>query len=290
MTDDPATQFPANADQAAYWNASAGAEWVALQAELDQRFRLLTDELIARAAIVSGERALDIGCGTGATTLALAERVGPDGSVLALDISEPMLALARRRCAERHYDHVRFVHADAQTHRFESAGRDLLMSRLGVMFFADPVAAFANLKGALRPGGRIAFVCGGPLERNPWVALPLAVGVRHLGPSTPQPPRAPGPLALSEPDYIEEILNAAGFAAVAIDTASIEILGAADAAAEALFACLVGPLARLIRERSADAALQHAMVGEITADFAPYQTGAGVRIPATLHYVTAIRP
>ena len=194
----------------------------------------------------SGERAIDVGCGTGATTLAIAERVGAPGAVLAIDISEPMLAVAHRRSAERGHAQVQFLRADAQTHPFAPAAHDLLISRFGVMFFADPVAAFANLRSALRPGGRLAFVCWAALEDNPWFALPLAVGERRLGPPDPQPPRAPGPLAFSEPGYVEEILSAAGFADVAIDTAPTHLQGAASAAAEADFACLVGPLTRLI--------------------------------------------
>ena len=290
VTEELTTRFPANAEQAEYWNATAGAQWVAHQGELDERFRLVTDRLIACAAVAAGERAVDVGCGTGATTLALAEQVGADGRVLALDISEPMLALARRRCAERGHGNVSFVHADAQTHGFDHAAHDLLVSRLGVMFFADPVAAFANLESALRPGGRIAFACWASLERNPWFALPLAVGARRLGPPEPQPPRTPGPLALAETDYIAEILSAAGFGALAIDSATVEIPGAASAAAEAEFACLVGPLARLIRTREPDAATRDAMAAEIAAQFRPYETATGVRIPATLHFVTAARP
>ncbi len=158
------------------------------------------------------------------------------------------------------------------------------------MFFSDPVAAFANLMSALRPGGRLAFVCWAPLADNPWFALPLAVGVRWLGAPEPQPPRAPGPLALAETDYVEEILTAAGFAAVTIETATTEMPGAATAEAEAEFACEVGPLTRLLHAREPDPATRQAIALEIGERFRPYQSADGVRIPATLHYVTAVRP
>ena len=192
-----AERFAANPDQAEYWNSAPAEKWVSHQADFDQRLGPLGSALIGRAAVRRGERVIDIGCGTGATTMELAELVGPEGSVLALDLSQPMLALARRRSAERGLGNVCFLCADAQSHRFEAAAHDLLISRFGVMFFSDPVAAFANLRTALRSGGRLGFVCWAALERNPWFALPLAVGERMLGPAEPHPPRAPRPQALN---------------------------------------------------------------------------------------------
>jgi SAM-dependent methyltransferase len=289
MTDDLAARFPANPEQAAYWNVRA-EQWLAHQAALDARLALVGAELLARAAPRPAERALDVGCGTGATTLELAEQVGRHGSVLAIDISEPMLGLARRRSIERGHDHVRFLCADAQSHGFEPAAHDLMLSRFGVMFFSDPVAAFANLKRALRPGGRLAFVCWAPLEDNPWFALPLAVGARWLGPPDPQPPRAPGPLAFAETGYVEEILVAAGFTGLAIETIATLLPGAPTAEEEAAFACLVGPLTRLIQTRAPDPATREAIAREVAEGFRPYQSAAGVQLPGMFHYVTATRP
>jgi SAM-dependent methyltransferase len=290
MTDELATRFPANPDQAAYWNTARGVRWVSHQAGLDARLAVASEVLVGRAAPCPGERVIDVGCGTGATILAVAERVGVRGSVLAVDISEPMLALARRRSAERGQRQVRFLRADAQTHPFEPGAHDLLISRLGVMFFSDPVAAFANLLSALRSGGRLAFVCWAPLDANPWFSESLAVGARWLGPPEPQPPHAPGPFAFAETGYVEEILAAAGFAGIGIETLSVDLAGAASAEEEAEFACVVGPLTRLIQDRSPDPATRQAMVEDVAGRFRPYQDAAGVRIPATLHYVTATRP
>ncbi len=290
MSSDPAAQFPANPDQAAYWNTARGEQWVIHQAALDARLALVGAALLDRAAARPGERVVDVGCGTGATTLEVAEQVGARGSVLAVDISEPMLALAQHRSAERGHEHVRFLHADGQSHDFDAAAYDLLLSRFGVMFFSDPVAAFGNLKRALRVGGRLAFVCWGPLEDNPSFALPLAVGVRWLGPPEPQPPRAPGPLAFAETGYIEEILTAAGFAELRIETATTDLPGAATAEEEAAFACEVGPLTRLIQTRPPDPATRQSLVEEIATRLRPYQSVAGVRLPAMLHYVMATRP
>jgi SAM-dependent methyltransferase len=289
MSDEFAERFPANADQAGYWNLR-GEQWVTHQAALDARLAPVAEELLTRAGLRRGQRVIDVGCGTGATTLAIAEQVGPEGAVLAVDISAPMLALARRRVAERSLDHVRFLNADAQSHGFEPASHDLLLSRFGVMFFGDPVAAFANLMSALRPGGRLALVCWAPLDDNPWFKEPLAAGIRRLGPPEPQPPRAPGPLALAETGYIDEILSGAGFVERRIETVTTQLAGAATAEEEAAFACQVGPLTRLLQASEPDPATRQSILDEVTERFRRYQGGTGVRIPATLHYVSARRP
>jgi SAM-dependent methyltransferase len=158
------------------------------------------------------------------------------------------------------------------------------------MFFDDPVAAFANLAGALRPGGHLAFVSWGPLENNPWFMLPLEVAVPRLGPPDPQPPRAPGPLALSEPDYIHDILTGAGFVEVAIERVDTHLPGARSTRDEAELMSLFGPLARLLRERGADEATRATLIAELADRLAPYATPGGVRLPAVAHLVTATAP
>jgi SAM-dependent methyltransferase len=290
MSDDLATRFPANPAQAEYWNTGRGEQWVTHQEALDARFAGVRDQLLARAAVRPGERALDIGCGTGATTLALAAQVGPGGAVLALDISAPMLELARRRCVAQGLAQVRFVDGDAQSHAFERAAYDLLVSRFGVMFFSDPVAAFANLGQALRPGGRLAFACWGPLADNPWFGLPLAAGAEALGEPDPEPPRAPGPLAFAETAYVEKILGDAGFAGIQIETLAELLPCAPTAEEEAAFARVVGPLARLVSSRSPDPPTLARITDALTERFRPYQSAAGLRVPATLHYVAARKP
>jgi SAM-dependent methyltransferase len=284
VADQPAS---ANAAQAEYWNSGPAQTWINCQAALDQRLAPLTELLMARAGVRSGDCVIDVGCGTGTTTLQLAAGVGAHGSVLAIDISEPLLALARRRCLEQGHANVRLIRADAQTHRFERGCHDLAVSRFGVMFFDDPVGAFRNLASALRPGGRLAFSSWAPLEANPWFALPLQVGIERFRPPAPQPPRAPGPLALSEPDYIEEILSAAGFADLRIERAETWLRGAPSPHEEAELAGQVGPLARLLRERNADDAARADLVGELARRFAPHLTGDGMRLPALVHLVTA---
>jgi SAM-dependent methyltransferase len=290
MAAHPPQDRAANADQAEYWNSPSGQRWITWQEALDQRFAPLTELLMARAAVRAGECAIDVGCGTGTTTLQLAAAVGAHGSVLGIDISEPLLAAARRRCLHGGQANVRLIRADAQTHRFERGCHDVVVSRFGVMFFDDPISAFRNLAGALRPRGRVAFVSWGPLEANPWFTLPLQVGIERLGPPEPQPPRAPGPLALSEPDYVDEVLSAAGFAAVRIDQVNTLLPGARSTRDEAELMSLFGPLARLVRERGADEATRLALADELAHRLAPYATADGVRLPAAVHLVTAAMP
>jgi SAM-dependent methyltransferase len=239
------------------------------------------------AAVGAGEAVLDVGCGTGATLLRLAELAGPAGQVLGCDVSAPMLALARQRAAG--IAHVGIMQADAQAHRFPAAAFDAVVSRFGVMFFADPVAAFANLRQALRPGGRVAFVCWAPLADNPFFRLPMQAAVRRLGPVEPAPPRAPGPMAFGEPDYVREILAGAGYHDIVIDERRPDLLGLPTPAATADFVCEMGPVARLIAERQADGATAAAVHADIAEAFAAYQRDGRVRIPCCLYIVRARR-
>jgi SAM-dependent methyltransferase len=171
----------ANAAQREYWNTVAGPRWVGLAGFVEARVRKVNDLLLARSAVVPGEKVLEVGCGTGAATVPLAEAVGDTGEVVGVDISEPMLAGARQRISQSGLGNITLLQADAQTYRFEPESFDLLTSRFGVMFFSDPVAAFRNLRGALRPGGRLCFACWAPLAENRQWLISYEVAVRHLG-------------------------------------------------------------------------------------------------------------
>lgn len=206
----------ANAEQQEYWNTVAGPRWVGLGGFVERRVRAVNDLLLARSAVSPGERVLEIGCGTGAATVPFAEAVGERGEVVGVDISEPMLAGARKRIAESGPRNISLLQADAQTHRFEPNSFDLITSRFGVMFFADPIAAFSNLLSAARPDGRLCFACWARLEDNRHWLIPYEVVLRHLGPPAPKPPHAPGPMAFADPDYVRSFLGAAGFEAIEI--------------------------------------------------------------------------
>ncbi len=278
----------ANTAQQEYWNTVAGPRWVGLGGAVERRVQRVNDLLLARAGARAGERVLEIGCGTGAATVPFAEAVGERGRVVGIDISEPMLAAARQRIAESGLDNVTLLQADAQVHRFEAGHFDLITSRFGVMFFADPVAAFSNLLPAARPDGRLCFVCWAPLEENRHWLIPYEVALRHLGPPAPTPPHMPGPLAFSDPGYVRSILDSAGFADVVIDRETPDIIGATPEE-EAEHACIMGPPARLIDEKKPDDAVRATIRREIGEAFAAYARNGAMLLPSTVFLVTARR-
>ncbi len=239
-----------NADQVAYWNASAGPSWVAAQAVLDAQLKDLGLAAITALAPKVGETLIDIGCGCGDTTMELAQRVGPAGAVVGVDISKPMLELARARASGAGFRQIAFLQADAQTHAF--APVDGAYSRFGVMFFEDPPAAFANVRKAFRPGGRLAFVCWRAMAENAWMFhRPAGGGAADLFPATTPPtPGAPGPFAFADPKRVRGILEAAGFGDIAIEPHDQEI-GWPDVDTALQIVVSVGALAAALRENPA---------------------------------------
>ena len=175
-----------NADQKAFWNGAAGERWADPAGAHRRGLAPATAAALAVAAPAAGTGVLDVGCGAGASVLALAEAVGPSGRVLGVDVSRPLLEVAERRAAQAGLVQARFLLADAATHAFAPGGVELVFSRFGVMFFADPAGAFRNIRTALRTGGRLAFVCWQPLAANPWVRVPLEA-LRPLLPSPEAP-------------------------------------------------------------------------------------------------------
>ena len=204
------SQTQSNADQIAYWNTDAGQKWAAGQERLDAMLAPISAELIKTAAVRSGERVLDVGCGCGDTSIRLAK----DGArVTGVDISRPMLARAKARAERAGTKDLEFIEADAAAHRFAEPF-DLLFSRFGVMFFADPDAAFANMRKALKTGGRVAFVCWRDWRENEWVRVPISAVRPHLPPQPQLGPEDPGPFAFADLARVRRILAAGGFDAI----------------------------------------------------------------------------
>ena len=279
----------ANTAQHQYWNTVAGPRWVGLGGFVERRVGAVNDLLLARSRVAAGESVLEIGCGTGATTVPLAEAVGPNGRVVAVDLSEPMLEGARKRVAETGLSNITLLPTDAQVHPFAPDEFDLITSRFGVMFFADPFAAFSNLLPAAPPGGRLCFVCWAPLKDNQHWLIPYEVALRHLGPPAPQPHRAPGPMAFADPDYVRSILDTAGFAEVEIARETPLITGSTPEE-EAEHACIMGPSGRLIDEKKPEEALRERIRQEMVEAFAAYARGKEILLPSTVFVVTARRP
>lgn len=245
-----------NAYQVADWNGQSGERWVANQARLDAMVSVFGQAAIEAAAPMTGERVLDVGCGAGASSLALAARVGAGGQVLGVDISEPLIGRARA-LAPRDKP-VLFQVADASSAELPEGAFDILFSRFGVMFFDDPTAAFAHMRRALRPGGRVAFVCWRSAAENDWVRLPMGALKGILAPSAPPDPEAPGPFSFGDRGRVSRILTAAGFADIAIAPFDASVPfgegGTRDAAIDdaVKMTLEVGPLSRALADQPDD--------------------------------------
>ena len=278
----------ANARQRRYWNEIAGPRWVAAPGFRERRNQESLALLLARLGLTGGESVLEIGCGTGALTLPMSAAVGEHGHVVAIDISEPMLGLARQRVAERGLHNVTLQLGDAQVFAFEKAAFDLATSRMGVMFFADPAAAFRNIGTAVKPGGRLVFACWAPLAENRHWLISYDVAERYLGPPAPPPAHDPGPLAFGDPGYVNRVLSAAGFAEVNIDRVHPMIV-CGSPEEEARQALMMGPTARLIEEKKPPESIRQKIAQEIEAAFAAAGSGP-LRLPATIFVVAARWP
>ncbi|MGD0722971.1 MAG: class I SAM-dependent methyltransferase [Roseiarcus sp.] len=275
-----------NADQAAYWNGPGGRQWTDRQELQDAVLAPVSDVLFEHAAIAPGERILDIGCGCGATTLEAARRVGPAGAALGLDLSEAMLARARARTPAG--APVSFVVGDASIYSFPPGRADLLMSRFGVMFFADPAASFANMRAGLRHGGRVALACWREPRLNPWLMLPLHEAYK-FAPRLPElGPEDPGPFAFASRARVDRVLGEAGFsefAAHPVDmTLDIAVGRGLDAAVEGALA--IGPASRALEDQPA--AARAAAAAAIRAALAPFRQGGRVALGAAIWIVTAV--
>lgn len=251
-----------NTDQIDYWNGPAGQKWVDQSARLDAMLAPFAEQVIARAAIGAGERALDIGCGAGAMTLMATRAAGGETGALGVDVSEPLLALARRRAQEAGLPAL-FELGDASEY-VASKPADLVISRFGVMFFAEPAAAFANISRSVRPGGRAVFICWQALQANDWAFAPLQAALPFLPePPTPADPTAPGPFAFQDKDRVAAILSEAGWQNVAVDAVEGDLtLPGEDVETSAGFMMQLGPLSRLMAQQEIDPAPVHEALAE----------------------------
>jgi len=274
-----------NTDQIAYWNGPGGQRWSDRQQMQDILLAPVRDILIDRAGAKASDRVIDVGCGCGATTIAFAQAVGPGGHVLGVDISAPMLARAKQMALPRLS--VEFVLADATVYAFDPASFDLVASRFGVMFFADPVLSFANLRRALRPTGRLAFACWREPRDNPWLMTPLQAAYQHVPKLPQQGAEDPGPFAFASEARVKNILDAAGFSAIELERCDllldIAIGGGLDAAVKS--ALEIGPASRALEGQPAE--LRAAAAGAIRAALEPHVRGQTVPLAGSIWIVTA---
>jgi len=277
-----------NADQIAYWNGPAGQRWVRRQEEQDALLAPVAELLLERAAPRGGEVVLDIGCGWGGIAIALAGRVAPAGRVLGVDVSELMLARARQLAPPGLP--IEFVLGDATVYPFVPGKADLLVSRFGVMFFADPARSFANMRKALRPGARVVFACWREPRENPWLMLPLQEAYRHV-PRLPETgPEDPGAFSFAVEARVRDILGSAGFAAVQLEPVGLTLDIAVGRGLDAAVATAtgIGPTSRALEGQPQ--ALQAAALQSIRTALEPYRTGNRVPLPGAIWIVTATNP
>jgi len=282
---EPPTGHDQNEDQIAYWNGPGGQHWTDRQQVQDAMLAPVSDILIERAKARAGERIVDVGCGCGATTIALGQTVGPTGHVFGIDISAPMLARARQVAPAGLP--IDFVLADATIYPFDVGSFDLLVSRFGVMFFAQPAVSFANIRKALRPSGRLAFACWREPRENPWMMTSLQAAYKHV-PKLPQlGPEDPGPFAFASEARVVGILSEAGFSGIAMEPCNLSLDVAVgrglDAAVEG--ALEIGPASRALEGHPPD--VRAAAANSIREALAPFARGQAVPLSASIWIVTA---
>ena len=272
------------AEQAAYWNGPGGQGWLAsYHQRIERSIADLGKDLLAAAAVRPGEHVIDVGCGMGGTTAELARAVGPTGHVLGVDISEPLVEAAR----SHRVDNATFVVGDAVTYPFKAATYDLVFSRFGVMFFADPVAAFKNLRHALKPAGRLVFLCWRTSQENPWGLVPLRAAAPFLPPLARPGPEDPGQYSFGDRARVERILKEAGFGTPSIEPLDRPIWMGSTAAEVAANIGRFGPLARAFIDAGPEAVEKaKAAVAEVLA---PHQGPHGVMLPGACWLVRASR-
>jgi ubiquinone/menaquinone biosynthesis C-methylase UbiE len=235
-----------HADQVEFWNGVGGARWVSNQKRTEGMISGVADLAIERAAIKAGETVIDIGCGCGGTTVEIAKLVGPAGHVTGADVSAPILAVAAERLAG--FSNAETVLADAATYDFPPGAADLLFSRFGVMFFGDPPTAFANMKKALKPSGRVVFACWRPPNENPWMVAPLEATYKHVPPLPQLGPDDPGPFSFGKQERVTRILTEAGFNTPNFESVDLTFDLAGGRGLDAAVACALelGPSARAL--------------------------------------------
>lgn len=256
------------AEQAEFWNGPGGKMWLAAYARIERGIQGFGEAALAAADARPGERVLDIGCGTGGTTAALARAVGAGGRVLGVDISEPLVGAARAQGLAN----ATFEIGDAAAWPFESGSFDLVFSRFGVMFFGDPVAAFANIRRAMRADGRLVFICWRTPPENPWAAVPMRAAQPHLPPIERPGPEDPGQYSFGDRARVERILTQSGFRDVAIEPVDRMLTQGKDIPEVLERVGEFGPLARLFKEATpeqiakAKAAIAEALKPHAKAD------------------------
>jgi ubiquinone/menaquinone biosynthesis C-methylase UbiE len=275
-----------NQDQVTLWNEASGRTWVEMQQVLDRMLAPFVVPLIDEAFPGQGGRVLDVGCGAGATTLAMARRLGATGRCVGVDISGPLLAAAEAQATTERISAATFVQADAQTHAFEPGSFDAIISRFGVMFFDDAEAAFGNLHRALRIGGKLAFVAWRSPGENPFMTTAKRAAEPLLTNMPTPDPNAPGQFAFADGERVRRILEASGWSDVQLERLDVE--GTASEPELLAYVTKLGPVGLALKEMN-DEALRARVIEVVQAAFQPYIKNGVARFGMATWLVTATR-
>ncbi|MEM7752281.1 MAG: methyltransferase domain-containing protein [Pseudomonadota bacterium] len=276
-----------NANEQEFWSGPAGQSWIKNEAEQDGLLSNVAHAAIEIAALQPGMRVLDIGCGAGALTILAAEAVGDKGRVLATDIAPPFVERVGQRAAG--LPQVGTFQGDAQTADWPESGFDIAVSRFGVMFFADPSAAFANIARALRPGGRIVFAAWARVEDNPYWSIPRDLIADRFGPQQHSVPNTPGPMGLADAEWAAAQFRVAGLVNVDVTTREVALTHPGGAAGAASQLIQIGPAVRALAENDLRDAEVEAFRQDAEQAFLPFEVDGLAHIPATIHFFTAER-
>jgi SAM-dependent methyltransferase len=282
------TATDTNGEQAEHWAGVEGDHWVRHARGHDAMLAPFADQLAAVAQMGVGEQVLDIGCGCGLTTINWARAVGATGAARGVDLSPQMLDVARARAETAAVgERTHFKVADAQTADLGGDQWDLAVSRFGVMFFDDPVAAFANIARAVRPGGRLVFCCWQALDVNDWLLVPGLAAAEHVALPELATGDQPGPFSLADPDRIRSVLGDAGFVRVAVEPFNCSVLLAGGGSIdETMHYLLTSGSGRALLENATEPA-RTAAIDAVREALEPRHDGEGVRLGAAAWMVTA---
>jgi SAM-dependent methyltransferase len=278
-----------NQEQIDYWNGEAGERWAREDERMARLLEPIAMLLLDHIAPLQGLRAIDIGCGGGSQSVLLAKRLGPSGQVLGVDVSGPLLTVARQRAETLPTDSatISFLQADASNHAFAPGSADLLFSRFGVMFFDDPTTAFGNLREALSEGGRLGFCCWQSLQNNPWVREPFKAALAQVPAPEAPDPHAPGPFAFADDQRVAGILQDSGFDSVRIEGREVGMAFGNGGNLQQTCAELVniGPVSRLLQDQPDN--IRQRVVGAVAEAMAPYFIDGRLSLQGAVWLVTA---
>jgi len=279
-----------NADMIEFWNGDGGQKWLRFQDNMRESLAPFGHLAMDAAKISAGEQVLDVGCGCGDTTTEIARRIGSGGHVRGVDISKPILAEAKWRAASASLENVTFERADAQTHDFPPSAFDVVFSQFGVMFFAHPVIAFKNIRSAMKPGGRLAFVVWQSVKNNDWVSLSLDVVGNHVPLAAPLDPEEPGAFSFGDMERVKRILLQAGFYDIGVEGVSVPFVVGENLDYAATFLTQMGPAGGAIKNADASEETKLRIAGDMRDALGVYKTDRGIIISSAIWLVTAKNP